>query len=196
MNYLYDIFLNLNNTFYDYVEWNNDDIFTHFKKIPLLKVSKKTITDILCYDISNIENELISEIFSKKGVQKSNKYLILSDGKNSIGIEIYNKKIINISSMIPEEEDEANNSIKKNDIVNFNYKKDKKKTIKFKTRLTIDKENFIKKKLKYYFEHENYELLDYIYYECVGHDKSNKKIKDFLNNDIDKLYELLKIINV
>lgn len=196
MSYLYDIFLNFHNQYYDFIEWNNDDIFTHFKKIPVLKVSKKAITDILTYDIKDINNELISEVFSKKGIIKKDNYLILTDGKNSIGIEINNNKITNLSSMIIEEEEEANSLSKKLDTCFMEYAKGKKKKIILKTRLTLEKEKYIKNKLKNYYDNSKYDLIDYLYFECTGKDKKNKNINDFLDKDIDKLYNLLKSINV
>lgn len=202
MNYIYDIFLNYNKDYYDFFEWNNQDLFIHYKKIPVIKVTHKTLSDILTCNIIFKENpldkDIKSEIYTKKGIIRDDKFFIMTDAKNAIGIEINEQfKIINISSLVPEEEMEAINNVKNMNIKHIDYEVQNKKNKKiFKTRLTLEREKYIKNKLRNYYQNKNYELLDYIYYECSGNDKKNKKINDFLNNNIDTLYNLLKTINI
>lgn len=199
MNYTYDIFLNFNKTYYDFFEWNNNDLFIHFKKIPVIKVNHKTLGDVMTYKI-NFKTTLNteSEIYSKKGIIKRNNYFIIADDKNAIGVEIDNNlNIINLSSLVPDEEMDAIDAGKKIKIVKLDYSKENKKIKnKFKTRQTIEKEKYIKNKLQNIYNKKEYDLLEYIYYECNGKELDNTKIKDFLNKDIDKLYNILKIINI
>lgn len=199
MNYTYDIFLNFNKTYYDFFEWNNNDLFIHFKKIPVIKVNHKTLGDVMTYKI-NLKTSLNteSEIYSKKGIIKRNNYFIIADDKNAIGVEIDNNlNIINLSSLVPDEEMDAIDAGKKIKIVKLDYSKENKKIKnKFKTRQTIEKEKYIKNKLQNIYNKKEYDLLEYIYYECNGKELDNTKIKDFLNKDIDKLYNILKIINI
>ena len=47
MNYIYDIYLNFNKTYYDFYEWNNNDKVMHIKKIPLFKVSTSNLKKMI-----------------------------------------------------------------------------------------------------------------------------------------------------
>ena len=46
MNYIYDIYLNLNETLYDFFDWNKNDKLTHIKKIPVFKVSEENFKEL------------------------------------------------------------------------------------------------------------------------------------------------------
>ena len=41
MNYVYDIYLNLNNVLYDFFDWDKNDKLIHIKKIPIFKIWNK-----------------------------------------------------------------------------------------------------------------------------------------------------------
>ena len=43
MNYIYDVYLNLNDTLYDFFDWNKNDKLMHIKKIPIIMVSNDVI---------------------------------------------------------------------------------------------------------------------------------------------------------
>ena len=203
MNYIYDVVLNFNKEYYDFFEWNEEDNFLHLKKIPIIRISTKELILFLTKKIK-LNEDIIKSIENKTETYKFNDYnnylCILSDNINSIACEFNkNGNLLKISSMLLDEENEANNLSKKLPLTKLNLTiiKDNKKQ-NFKTREEIMKEKFVKKQIKNIFENQKYELLDYIYYEFNGIDKKNKKIKDFINDsrNLNKLYALLKIISI
>lgn len=203
MNYIYDVVLNFNKEYYDFFEWNEEDNFLHLKKIPIIRISTKKLILFLTKKIK-LNEDIIKSIENKTETYKFNDYnnyfCILSDNINSIACE-FNKNgtLLKVSSMLLDEENEANDLSKKLPLTKLNLTiiKDNKKQ-NFKTREEIMKEKFVKKQIKNIFENQKYELLDYIYYEFNGIDKKNKKIKDFINDsrNLNKLYALLKIISI
>ena len=203
MNYIYDVVLNFNKEYYDFFEWNEEDNFLHLKKIPIIRISTKELILFLTKKIK-LNEDIIKSIENKTETYKFNDYnnylCILSDNINSIACEFNkNGNLLKISSMLLDEENEANDLSKKLPLTKLNLTiiKDNKKQ-NFKTREEIMKEKFVKKQIKNIFENQKYELLDYIYYEFNGIDKKNKKIKDFINDsrNLNKLYALLKIISI
>ena len=41
MIYIYDLTLNFNDRLYDFYDWKDTDSITHYRKIPLIKLSDK-----------------------------------------------------------------------------------------------------------------------------------------------------------
>lgn len=92
MSYVYDILLNYNYIFYDFYDWNENDNFTHIKKIPIFKTTTNVLKDILYNDIK-IDTEFIkkihlcTEIYQKYRVKKIPYSVLLCDSKKVIGIK-------------------------------------------------------------------------------------------------------------
>ncbi len=204
MNYIYDVTLNFNNKLYDYYDWNAEDIITNIKKIPFFKIPTKQLKKInnnkILFDkqfLKTIENK--TETYEGKTIKYSS---LLSDGKYTIAIKIDNK--LQKSSLPLNQQIEITNIIKKQKQSNLNIiilKKEKQKY--YKTRYEIENKIYIDKELKNIQKEKNTNKLSYICLECFG--KSEKDINKAIykikkeiiknNDNLNKIYEILKLIN-
>ena len=200
MNYIYDIHLNLNETLYDFFDWNKSDKIIHIKKIPIIKIDYDSLKKIVKSKIQ-IDIEILNQIYNKTDLwntKKSILYAILfTDGHDFISVEFDSKGNSIKKSYIPVDEEleitEIVNKYKEKSI-NFTIKSNEKNILK--TRKQIQEEKFIYKELKNIDENK----LNYIYFECFGKQEKNKQT--ILNNikNISKsskiyknLYDILKL---
>ena len=64
MIYIYDILVNFSKKEpYDFYEWNKDDEVINIKKIKLVRVTTKTLKELLEYE-SNIEKDFLLKIYN------------------------------------------------------------------------------------------------------------------------------------
>ena len=190
MNYIYDIYLNLNENLYDFFDWNKNDKLIHIKKIPVIKVSEDIIKSLIANNIK-IKDELLAQIYNKTEVwnmnTKINYCALFATNSDIISIEFdKNGKNISKSVLFIDEELEVLEIVNKlcEKIINFEIL-NKQKNI-FKTRKQINEDNFICKELKNMDESR----LNYIYFECFGKRAKNKKI---ILENIKKLQKNSKI---
>jgi len=190
MNYIYDIYLNLNETLYDFFDWNKNDKLIHIKKIPVIKVSEDILKLLIANNIK-INDELLAQIYNKTEVwnmnTKINYCALFATNSDIIAIEFdKNGKNISKSVLFIDEELEVLEIVNKlcEKIINFEIL-NKQKNI-FKTRKQINEDNFICKELKNMDESR----LNYIYFECFGKREKNKKI---ILENIKKLQKNSKI---
>ncbi|MBO5096512.1 MAG: DUF3603 family protein [Bacilli bacterium] len=203
MNYIYDIFLNFNETLYDIYEWNRNDNIIHIRKIPLFKVDKKTMYDFITKKIE-LSNDFLTKIFKKTEIFGKNKIdninysFLISDGIDAVAIKLGNK----YSRLLIEEEREVIDYVKSIKPITIDYKiiKSNKKTI-FKTRNEIKIKEYIFKKVNELIKCNDYDKLKYLYLDCFNKNIENDVDKLFLlelNKNWDsvylKLYNLLKLI--
>ena len=137
MNYIYDIVLNFQDNYYNFFEWNRKDNVKNILKIPLYRVTDKDIIN-LKYNNIKIDNNLLNKI--KKDNKNYKKIICLvSNGKITIGL-LFNDEgyLIKRSSLIFEEEEEANEISQKLPITPINYIKNIK--VKPQNKLRIEKE--------------------------------------------------------
>ncbi len=202
MNYIYDIILNFTDTnfYYDFYEWKQDDKLINIKKIPIFKVDKKTINDFINNSIK-VDKKFLKTIEGKSIQLKKDKYdylCLLSNTEKTIGVDFDNNgKLIYISSMLIDEENDANNLAKK--LINHKiiYKKNKKNKINY-TMLREDyiKKIFIERKIKNIYNNKSFNELKYLYFEIfnkIGDDYNSmyKDIIDSLNSYADEKYNSL-----
>ena len=200
MNYIYDIYLNLNEKLYDFFDWNKGDKIIHIKKIPIVKTNENSFKKLIINKI-RIEKELLNKIYNKTEVWNTNEKLpyctLFTDASNFISIEFdSNGNSIKKSFLSIDEEFEVieiANRLKESKIDFIVLNKEKKV---FKTRKQIKDEKFINKELKNMDE----DKLNYIFFECFG--TKEKDRKTILNkiNKISKnsktyknLYDILKL---
>lgn len=198
MTYTYDIYLNFNDTIYDFFDWKKKDKIIHIKKIPFFKIDTNSLKKIVAYKFI-IENDLFNYIKDKTETfnKKCDSCALFSDGNNIIAIKFNsNKKSIKKSFLEISEElnilEETNNL----DTMVVKFKTTNKEKLIFETRQETERKKFIENELK------NMELdkLKYIFLECYGvkEDKINTIIKKFKrdknNNEISKkLYNFLNL---
>lgn len=200
MNYIYDIYLNLNEVLYDFFDWNKNDKVIHIKKIPIYKTSSENFEKIVNNSIQ-VDETFLNSVHNKTECWNMGKRIdfcaLFSDYNNIIAIE-FNKdgKSIRKSYLLIDEELEVLENVQRLKEKEINFKIIKKEEIILKTRNDLKKEKFVDNELKNIEE----DKLDYIYFECFGKREKNKKV--ILKNikQISKssktyknLYDILKL---
>lgn len=179
MKYIYDLILNFNDDFYDFFEWNEEDNIEYIKRIPLFKVSNKTIRDlkmnkvILASDfIENINDKC--EVYMKSGIGNIEYACLFCSNDSAIAIE-FNYKGISIykSDLIIDEALDIIDYCKKIKSIKLNYKIITESEMLFITRKENMMINFIKRELRELFENKNIDKIKYLYYECFNKIETN-----------------------
>jgi hypothetical protein len=202
MNYIYDIFLNFNDTLYDIYEWNKNDNIIHIRKIPLFKVDKKTMCDFITKKIE-LPTEFLTkiykrtEVFNKNKIDYINYSFLISDGSDVIAI-----KLGKYSRLLIEEETEVIEYVKsiKQTNIKYNIIKNNKKCI-FKTRNELKIKEYINKRINELIKNNEYDKLKYLYLDCFNKNIT-KSIDELFLSELNKnwdfvylkLYNLLKLI--
>ena len=206
MIYIYDLTLNFNDRLYDFYDWKDSDSITHYRKIPLIKLSDKKYDKFLNNKVV-VDEELLSLVRDKaqqyKGrMLKTVKYaFVLTNGFDAFAVMLDDGGTsVKKSKLVIGEEleviDLANN-LKVKD-VSFNIVcKDN-----FVNKFTRDEEVIINDVVSKINDHkDNLELLKYLYYEWnnkiyVGKSCYDDLIKDITSQYSDKLNKLNEILNL
>ena len=204
MNYIYDIFGNFFENYYDFYEWNKSDKIINIKKIPIIKINKLDYK-ILLNNKFKINKELLNNIKNKTLLwnNKKDNYLLITNGNDIFNIKFNNQGISTLrSSLQIEDELDILSIIKKIKTKKINYKLLKKNKPIFKTRKSIIIENNIITNIKKLSPTKDINKINYIYYECFNKlEKNTKKalikiIKNINNyqimNKLNKFFELNK----
>ena len=206
MIYIYDLTLNFNDRLYDFYDWKDTDNITHYRKMPLIKLSDKKYDKFLNNKVV-VDEELLSLVRDKaqqyKGrMLKTVKYaFVLTNGFDAFAVMLDDSGTsVKKSKLVIGEEleviDLANN-LKVKD-VSFNIVcKDN-----FVNKFTRDEEVIINGVVSKINDHkDNLELLKYLYYEWnnkiyVGKSCYDDLIKDITSQYSDKLNKLNEILNL
>ena len=204
MNYTYDIYINFQNSFFDFYEWNKNDKIIYIKKIPIFKVSSKTLHNLKNNKII-VDESFIKKIENKTKIVKDKqlKYCaIISDEKDIVSIN-FTKNGINSqkSSIRIEDQEKIINTIKKQKINTIKYKTIIKNKITFQTRLEKTNENILLKKINNIHKNNKNQIINYIYLECFGKkekdiNKATKKIKKEITKTNDNFYKIVNILKL
>lgn len=184
MNYIYDIYANLNQKYYDIYEWNKKDKIIHIKKIPVFRIKTHDLK-ILIKDENIVDNELIkliknqTEIFN---ISKNTTFCAFTDTKDEIIVQINKKgKIIQKSSIHFTDNFNNFSSIKRLNLTVLNYSTISKLPINFLSRIDEEKKTILLKRID---ELDNKKLL-YLYFECFNSKlDDNSLIKQKLKKEI------------
>lgn len=205
MIFIYDIWINLNDDFYDFYEWSETDITEHVRKIPLIKINRKLLENLKNKNIiisksflNTIYNKC--EIFNNKSVEIIEYLCVFSDGFESV-VTSFNKegKVLELSSTIINEEieilDIADTLIEKDiKYKELNRKCEKKCFTRNELRIVnsiISELEKIKKDVA---------KIEYLYYEWFGNTKDfsytklEKSIKKEFNSKHLEFVEILKLV--
>ena len=189
MTYIYDVLLNFTEEErgYEFFEWNIDDEIEHIKRIPLYRVSTKSLGEILTHNIilnKEFLNEIKDKTLSYKKTSNLEYSVLLTDLNKIIALEFNSSgNIIARSNLLLDEEEEIIEESYEVTEENIKYILDKK----------IDKENFLTRKeqkhqkyliqeINYLYKEKLYDKLNYLYEELYSKDKLS----------IDKKYERIK----
>ena len=189
MTYIYDIVLNFHKNYYNFYEWNKTDKIKNIYKIPLYRISDIDIINIINNKIK-LNNSTLEKL---KDIYKFNKKIIIlvSNTKITIGLLIDEKgNILKKSSLIFEEETEANNIAETLMITKLDYKKIKELKHPSILRIELEKKNLF---IKYIIELQDETTLKYLYYEYFNKECNNKEIiKNSLLQELDKDWNIKK----
>ena len=196
MNYIYDIMLNFNDYYFEFYDWNKLDEITEIRKIPIFRVSSKTLYDIKKYSvrfdekfIDRIKNK--TEYFLGRTIKLQTSFL-LTDGLDVIALKVGKK--LQYSSLQIEEELDILEEINMIEIPIKYEKLSKIKVDDFKTRNQIIQEIEIKKMIKELIEENNISKIKYIYYECFNKKEEDiSKIIERLNKSIEDKNMIMKL---
>ena len=203
MNYIYNIYLNLNKTLYDFYDWNKNDKLTHIKKTPIFETNEKNLRYFI-ENIVKIEKSFLLEIYNKTVLWNMNKKLeyccLFCDKNNILAIEFDKNGVTkNKSFLYIEDELDVLENFEKINEKQFRFEIIQKEKNLLKTRKQIKEEKFIKDSLKNIEDSK----LNYIFFECFGYYEKNKN--NIINhiNKIDSnsktfknLYDILKLTSI
>ena len=200
MNYIYDIYLNLNEKLYDFFEWNRSDKIIHIKKIPIFRLSEEDLKKCINHSIK-VDSDFIKNVNEKTeylGYQKLSNPIVLFASTNDIVAIQFNKNgnSIKKSHLFIDEELEILEIVNNMKIQNVNFELIHKVKNILKTRKELNEKAFINEELK----NIDSAKLDYIYFECFGlKEKSKEKKLSMIRNIKEntkiykKLYNILKL---
>lgn len=199
MNYIYDIIINLNQQYYDFFEWNQNDIVYHIRKIPIFKIETKDYLNIVSRKFS-VDNKFLDIIKNKTDVfANSNdtlKYCCLfTDGNDVIAISFNSngQSLLKSDLLIDEALDILEISLHfKNTIINYHIINNCDDPVFF-TRDMIKTRDRILKKIENIAISDD-SILKYLYYECFNEEESDRnKILNRIINNIQKEDILTKL---
>lgn len=176
MKYVYDIYLNFNETLYDFFDWEKNDSIVHVKRIPVFRINGEKFKEIMTHNIKT-NSLFLDSIYNKTEVWNYNKKyissLLIFDGNNILAL-MFNKNGISIkrSFMAIDEEQEVIEELNELDEYNLEFECTNKVKYLCKTRNQIKEEEFIKKELK----NINIDKLKYIYFECFDKKENNEEL--------------------
>lgn len=202
MTYINDIFINLNNDYFEFYEWNRKDLITHIKKIPIIKVNNKMFNDIINHNII-IEDDVINNYLNKATLYSNNtkyNYIAFTNGINACVVSLSPKgNILKKSSLIFEDEENISICAKNLTTQKINYKTKKNRESKYLTRSEKEKKSFVLKNLKKI----SLNKLRYLYFDCFNKQENSKEkiiniiSKELKNDNLDvyqKSFNLFSLI--
>ncbi len=205
MDYYYDILLNFQDVYCMFYEWDENDYLEYIKKIPLYHVDSKTFNDFYLNKVK-VSLEFLKEILNKTKLKQNNslKYAcIISDGKNSLGVEFNDEGILQYkSSLILDDELNINEFMFNISISNITYEVLSKDVSSKYTRQEEKVKNLIRVEIKDIYAKKNYSKLKYIYLEWFrelkcDYEKMYQEMLDKLEGDLTEreytIYELIKL---
>ena len=209
MTYIYDLLLNFTDDerILEFFEWNEKDEIINIKKIPLIRVSNKTMKDFINKKLKLTE-ELLLEIKNKTTTYSKTEdleySLLISDLNKVIAIE-FNKKgeVLSRSSLLLDEEDEVLEEVEYLEIQPIKYKViSTYKTNYTLTRLEQKKKKYLLKEMDTLYQENNISKLTFLYEEIFPKDelslydkylKLKEDIEDNYSNNHNKLYDIVRL---
>ena len=205
MNYIYDVLTNFNENYIDFFEWEKKDNYTHFKKIPIIKINNKDYNILFTNNIK-LDIEILNKIKNKTDIYynkntHNNYYLLVTNGENILAL-MFNKEGISIkrSSLYVDEELDILNTLRKIEYKTINYEIINKLKINNKTRNDLIIEEYIINELNKLSLNKDINKINYLYYECFNKYEQNTKkalnilIKSIENSNISNiLYNFFKL---
>ncbi len=210
MNFIYDILVNFNNNLYDFYEWNVSDNVSHIRKMPLFKVKTEVLEKIKDYSVKididflrKIENR--TEKFTSRDIEKVEYAALFSDCNDVIAVK-FTRDGINkyLSKLLVDEQEEVIEVCNRCSETNIELEIIKlREKNNFKTRMQVEKMNYLLKSLKLLEKNRENEKLKYLYFECFDEKQDSvniilDKLKKAIDNEkVEKtMYDFFKLISI
>ena len=189
MNYIYDIYANINKKYYDIYDWQKKDKIIHIKKIPIFKIKSSDLQKFIKDEIK-LDETFVKSIKNKTEFFNNNlnsNFCAFTDMHDEIITKISNNgNIIGKSSIHFTDKYNATNAFKKINLSNIDYKITKVIPLDSENRYEKIRRNFLMKNIDILSK----EKLTYLYFECFEQKVDNEKIiKNHLKKEIVKQNE-------
>ncbi|HPE14297.1 MAG TPA: DUF3603 family protein [Bacilli bacterium] len=206
MQYVYDIILNFNKELLDFYEWENEDKLTHIKKIPIFKIKKEAMNDILC-NIIKIDELFLQGIYLKTETNDgSGKYLsLVTDSRTIIALAFDDEGAeIARSFLLIEDEIDVLSITDRLKEIDINYKliHIQQNNLDLLTRKERKINKFIIQELKSLYKAKDYNQIKYYYYEYFNKQIDSieecykqllKNVNEIFNEQNMKIYDIIKL---
>ena len=205
MVYVYDIVLNLNDELLEFFEWEDSDKIKYIKKVPLVKTDDTFIYNLIKNNIK-LEDNFIDSIKNKTvyydNKEKNYPIIIFANGDLAIALLIKDNKTFLYSRLLLDEEYEVMNIASRLSTTKINYIVINKKDIN--NNLTREErriKDVLLNEIKYLYNNNKLDKLNYYYYEYFNELNNNKedvykKLISSLNKIDDKHLKLLEVVNL
>ena len=169
MTYIYDIALNFQDNYYQFFEWNKHDKIKNLSKLPIYHVTDEDILNFknnkVKVDISTIQK------FKEENNKRGKIILLVSNSIITIGLLFdLEGNVLKKSSLIYEEEDEANDIAMHLPLTKITYQEIIPINEENKLRIEIEKKETL---IHYIKENQDKILLKYLYYEYFHRENNN-----------------------
>lgn len=207
MNYIYDLVLNFTDcdNLLEFYEWIRQDNLTTIQKIPVFRINRFQMNDILNNRIQvsdKIFNKIKNKTFAEEG--KVLKYsCLVTDLNRVIALEFDSNRVLKkSSSLLLDEEEDVIDECSNFDIDNFEYEVLEEYLVNsFLTRKEKAIRNKLLSELKSLYVNKNYDEINYLYEELYDKKMTVKEKYLFLVNEItnnydskyNKLYDIIKL---
>ncbi len=209
MNYIYDILLNFNFELWEFYEWNPKDNISHIRRISIIKVNDKTLSDLINYD-AIVDKKMLERLKDKTEIfsEQKNKIIeyacIFTNNLTAIAC-LFNKngKVIGRSSLLIDEEEEALELSERLVTSNIDYQcLGPINHEHFKTLQEIEKSKYIQTELN---KIKDLDKLSYLYYECFNEKTDNEKqimmrfkqeLQEHWEEISNKIYNFFKVTSI
>lgn len=205
MVYVYDIVLNLNDELLEFFEWEDSDKIKYIKKVPLVKTDDTFIYNLINNNIK-LEDNFIDSIKNKTvyydNKEKNYPIIIFANGDLAIALLIKDNKTFLYSRLLLDEEYEVMNIASRLSTTKMNYIVINKKDIN--NNLTREErriKDVLLNEIKYLYNNNKLDKLNYYYYEYFNELNNNKedvykKLISSLNKIDDKHLKLFEVVNL
>ncbi len=206
MTNVYDLFLNFQEDFLEFFEWNKQDEIEHIKKIPMVSVSKKVFMDLVNQDV-RVSSSFLSQIYEKceKYDLETIPYACLfHDSKSVVAIEFgKDGNSLYKSKLLLEDEEELLRYQIEEENFPLEYQILYEHQPTFFTRKEKKVKNFLEKEIEKTYQNKEQSKLQYLYLEYFDEvEEDLKKMKERLLQSMEVslnkkhlvLYDLLLLL--
>lgn len=205
MNYIYDIVLNFNKDYFEFFQWRKSDKIINVKKIPVFKVSDQDLVSFK-YNVIRVNKNFLEKIYDLTlfytKIDNNYKYMCLVSNTNeTIGLMFdKNGRLIKRSSLVFDEEEEVNEEIFNEREIKIDYLENTLRKYENISRIDKEKRDYLFKFINSLKIDKDSNILKYMYYDYFEIEEEDackiKKIilQELINNDNNKLYELVKVL--